>query len=216
MEKSLSTQDYEFKFSSSFLGIVAFTTTSMRPSQTSDELIRRWQQGDPTAFAEIVAQWQQPIVRFLARLIGSALAPDLAQEVFLKLYRSVGNYRDQGYFKAWLYRIALNVVRDHQRRAEARPKLHPWSDHDQIDGIESMGQTMVRVELQQAVEYALIMLPETQRETLVLRHYEQLTFEDMARLLETPVTTLKSRFSAALLRIKTELMQQGWGVEDLS
>jgi RNA polymerase sigma-70 factor (ECF subfamily) len=186
----------------------------MLTTDDSDDLIRRWQQGDPAAFADLVARWQQPIARFLARLVGPALAPDLTQEVFLKLYRSAGLYRHQGHFQSWLYRLALNIARDHHRRVAARPALQPWNGQDQPHG-DPAAQVLVRAELCEAVRLVLANLPLPQREALVLRHYEGISFEAMARLLHTPATTLKSRFAAALLRVKDDLTRHGWSAEDL-
>src|SRR6516225_9730352 len=88
-----------------------------------EELVARWQAGDVQAFAALVRRWQQPIARFLARLVGSlGLASDLCQDVFLRAYVAGPRYRG-GKFSAWLYRIALNAARDvsRRRRHEALP-----------------------------------------------------------------------------------------------
>jgi RNA polymerase sigma-70 factor (ECF subfamily) len=189
----------------------------MASTDDSDGLIRRWQRGDPAGFAGLVARWQQPMARFLARLVGPAQAPDLTQEVFVKLYRSARHYRHDGHFQAWLYRLGLNVARDHHRRVAARPALQPWNGQERPDDESAAAaQVLVRTELCTAVQHALNVLPLPQREALVLRHYEGQSFEAMARLLGTPATTLKSRFAAALLRVKDELTRQGWGAEDLT
>src|SRR5215212_2262070 len=147
----------------------ALTRLSMATTDDSDGLIRRWQQGDTAAFAGLVARWQQPMARFLVRLVGQTVAPDLTQEVFLKVYRSAGLYRHQGHFQAWLYRLALNLARDHHRRAASRPALQPWNGQEH-PGEHGVGQVLVRSELCEAVQQALGALPLPQREALVLRH----------------------------------------------
>src|SRR5262245_47723251 len=177
------------------------------------EYVRRWQRGDPTAFEEIVRRWQQPVARFLGRLRGTAEAvPDLCQEVFLRVYLAAGRYRDSGAFSTWVYRIALNVARDDARRRRHRPQ--PLADHDPAQDQESVELQSERRELERAVTQALAELPDALREALVLRHYEGMSFEEMGRVLSTPASTLKSRFAAALARLRTRLQQLGWTCEE--
>src|SRR5690349_6670456 len=103
----------------------------MEPSEA--ELMRRWQDGDTASFEEIVRRWQGRVGRLLARLAGPSAAPDLCQEVFLRLYGARARYREEGAFATWVYRIALNVARDAGRRRRPDRALsngrHPL-DHD--------------------------------------------------------------------------------------
>jgi RNA polymerase sigma-70 factor (ECF subfamily) len=175
------------------------------------DLVRRWQRGDATAFEALVRRWQAPVARFLARLVPRAdLVPDLCQEVFLRLYLARSRYRDGGTFSAWLYRIALNVARDCLRRR--RPAL-PLPEQD-LAATSPTDHDCERQELADAVARALDELPPAQREVLVLRHYEGMSFEDMARLLGAPASTLKSRFAAALDRLRGRLGRLGWCHEE--
>src|SRR5262249_49414873 len=107
------------------------------------------------------------------------------------------------------YRIALNLARDAGRRrrdlrplpddlAQAAPAVSPCEHQERIA----------------AVSAALADLPENLREVLVLRHYEGLNFEQIARILDTPASTLNSRFAAALARLRTRLAREGWGTEE--
>jgi RNA polymerase sigma-70 factor (ECF subfamily) len=90
------------------------------------ELMRRWRGGDSRAFEDLVDRWQQPVARFLYRLTGRAdLVADLVQKVFLRVFQAGTRYRENGTFAPWLYRIALNVGRDAQRRRrDTLPSLH--------------------------------------------------------------------------------------------
>jgi len=177
------------------------------------DLIRRWQRGDATAFEAIVRRWQQPMGRFLFRLAGRAeLANDLCQEVFLRVYRAGPRYRDNGAFSTWLYRIALNVARDAARRSRRQPSS--LSDQEIIDREASAETRFQQQELARIVADCLAELPEPLRVVLVLHHYEQMNFEEIARLTGTPASTLKSRFAAALGRLRTRLQQLGWGPEE--
>jgi RNA polymerase sigma-70 factor (ECF subfamily) len=174
------------------------------------ELIGRWRRGDSVAFEELVRRWQAPIGRFLARQLGrTEQVADLCQEVFLRVYRAGPRYRESGAFSTWLYRIALNLARDAARR---RRKLRPLPDDlAQVAPAESPCEQRERIA---AVSAALADLPENLREVLVLRHYEGLSFEQIARILDTPASTLKSRFAAALDRMRTRLAREGWGTEE--
>jgi RNA polymerase sigma-70 factor (ECF subfamily) len=176
--------------------------------------MRRWQEGDGAAFEALVRRWEQPVARFLGRLAGaSGSVPDLCQEVFLRVYQAGPRYRETGAFSTWLYRIALNVARDAGRR-NRRPH-QPLKDREPAAVTESAETACERRELAQAVAQALAELPGPLREVLVLRHYEGMSFEHMARLLRTPASTLKSRFAAALTHMRRSLRQLGWGQEEV-
>jgi RNA polymerase sigma-70 factor (ECF subfamily) len=177
------------------------------------DLVRRWRCGDAAAFEALVRRWQEPVARFLARLAGRTEAvPDLCQEVFLRVYLAGSRYREAGAFSTWLYRIALNVARDAGRRGrrQPRPLAGPEPAAD-APGVESACE---RRELAGAVAEAVAALPPPLREVLVLRHYEGMRFEEMGRLLGVPASTLKSRFTAALARLREHFRRTGWGDEE--
>jgi RNA polymerase sigma-70 factor (ECF subfamily) len=172
------------------------------------ELMCRWRRGDVAAAAQIVERWQQPLARFLLRFVGRPdRVQDLCQEVFLRVMKAAPRYREEGRFSTWLFQIALNVARDaarcngrvpeqlmeEPRGADAAP-LADVCDH----------------ELANAVGCAFRELPPRQREVLTLRHDAGMSFEEMARVLNTPASTLKSRFAAALNRLRSRLAELGW------
>jgi RNA polymerase sigma-70 factor, ECF subfamily len=178
------------------------------------ELVARWQRGDADAFEALVRRWEGPIARFLARLVGPGeLVADLCQEVFLRAYHAGARYRPMGAFSTWLYRIALNVARDAARRGRRRPVALAGAEEvpDRGQSAEAICQER---ELAGAVAQALAELPEPLRVVLVLRHYEGMSFEEMGRLTGTPASTLKSRFAAALGRLRVRMQQLGWGPEE--
>ena len=168
------------------------------------DLLPGWQSGEPAAFAALVRRWQQPIARFLFHLVDQKdLVQDLCQEVFLRVFLAAPRYRETGQFSAWLYRIALNVVRDFSRSRGRELKLY----QDASPLAESPGPETCceQQELARHVSEAVFELPESLRVVLVLRHYQGMSFEHMARMLGTPASTLKSRFAAALLRLRERL-----------
>jgi RNA polymerase sigma-70 factor (ECF subfamily) len=177
------------------------------------ELIEHWQRGEATAFAALVHRWQQPVARFLAHLLGpSGPVQDLCQEVFLRVYNARPNYRESGTFATWLYRIALNVARDAGRRRRREPL--PLTNGDLKGHAPAPDAVCEQRELTRIVSRAVAELPESLRLVLVLRHYEGMSFEDIARLTATPASTLKSRFGAALARLRQRLPQLGYAPED--
>jgi RNA polymerase sigma-70 factor (ECF subfamily) len=175
--------------------------------------MERWRRGDSRAFTELVNHWQQPLARFFARLLGRpAPVHDLCQEVFLRVYQAAGQYREKGNFAAWLYRIALNIGRDAQRRGRHQPGTLTEAEPTDPEGApETLCQ---RRELHHLVMEAVAALPETLRAVLALRHDAGLNFEEIARLTGIPASTLKSRFTAALGRLRDHLRAHGYGPEE--
>jgi RNA polymerase sigma-70 factor (ECF subfamily) len=168
------------------------------------ELIRRWQGGDPAAFAALVRRWQQPMARFLYHMVQrNELIQDLCQEVFLRAYQAGPRYRENGRFSSWLYTIALNVARD-ASRGRQRESL-PIDEEVLAARSLSPASSCEQQELAGIVRRAVAELPEPLRIVLVLRHYEGMNFEQISRLLGTPASTLKSRFAAALGRLREQL-----------
>ena len=179
------------------------------------ELMSRWQRGDEASFEQLVRRWQQPMARFLFRLTGRAEAVhDLCQEVFLRLYAARTNYRENGHFSGWLYRVALNVARDAARRRSHVPA--PLEQADPVDPAAPAEAICQRRELARLVAEAVAELPEPLRIVLALRHDEGLSFEEIARLTGTPASTLKSRFAAALRELRTQLARHGYGPEEIT
>ena len=176
--------------------------------------MERWRQGDETAFEAVVERWRRPVARFLFRYTGRAdCVQDLCQEVFLRLYQSGPRYRETGAFPGWLFRIALNVARDAARR---RRGPSPLTEAEVIDPAVSAETLCRRRELAGLMARAAAELPEALRIVLALRHDELLSFEEIARLTGAPASTVKSRFAAALVRLRTRLEQYGYGPEEIT
>jgi RNA polymerase sigma-70 factor (ECF subfamily) len=173
---------------------------------TDADLMRRWRGGDAGAFEALVRRWQRRVAALLGRLAGPRAAADLCQEVFLRLYQAGPRYREEGAFTTWLYRIALNVARDAGRRARHDPR--PLAGHEPPAG-GAPDDDACRREAAHLVADAVAELPDPLRDVLILRHYEDMSFEDIARLTGTPASTLKSRFAAALARLRVRLEQRG-------
>ena len=177
------------------------------------QLMERWQRGDPAAFEELVRRWQPVVARLLGRLVTRREeVSDLCQEVFVRVYHARERYRENGAFAGWLYRIALNVSRDAERHHRREPAS--LQGQEPAARASAADEVCEQRELTAAVMQALAELPESLRVVLVLHHYEKLNFEQIARLTDTPASTVKSRFAAALGRLRVRLQQLGWGPEE--
>ena len=163
-----------------------------------------WRNGNPAAFEMLVRRWQQPVARFLFHVVGreEPLA-DLCQEVFLRVYEHRSRYRETGTFSGWLYRIALNVARDALRRRCKEPR--GLGDVEPAAAGPSPEAACEQAERGRIVAQTVAELPEPLRVVLVLRHYEEMSFEQIARMLGKPASTIKSRFQAALQRLRDRL-----------
>jgi RNA polymerase sigma-70 factor (ECF subfamily) len=170
------------------------------------ELIQRWRGGDSAAFEDLVQRWQRPVARFLCHLAGRrAPIEDRCQEVFLRVYRTRADYREQGAFSTWLFQIALNVARDARDRAGREERLlGSVGPQPPAVAADVVCQTREHAAL---VQRALTDLPEELRIVVVLKHYEGLRFAEIARITGTPASTVKSRFAAALQRLRETLRE---------
>lgn len=171
-------------------------------AEPDGDRMRRWAAGDRAAFAEIVRAWEGPVGRFAYRLTFDVhAAADITQEVFLRLFRGGAKYQDAGRFKTWLYQIALNLCRDAARSKARKPSVPLTVDIDPPGG----GDEDVHRETAEVVAAAVAALPDQLREVVVLRHYEDMSFEAMGRMLGVPATTLKSRFGVAMKELEAVL-----------
>ncbi len=186
-----------------------------------DELaptIHRAQQGDASAFEELVDAFSARLYGFLFRLTGSrSVAEELVQEVFLRVVRTIGRYQHEGRFKAWIFRIAANLARDRVRRLTRRPRIVSLSGADgDGQGLEdSLGDTthvspehdMALADDVDRLQQAFSRLPEAEREVLLLRHYSDMSFAQIAESMGTPLGTALARSHRALGKLR-EMMGQ--------
>ena len=162
------------------------------------ELVERVRKGDDRAFEMLVLVYQERIFRLIRRMLNHREGvEDLAQEVFLRAYRSLDGFRGQSSFYTWLYKIALNTCRNYYRTMGRRPEGSVVDSESLIDGMESATPNpeaeAVRSELWDTVQGSLQELPPEQREAVVLCDLEGLSYEEMASVIGIPVGTVRSR-----------------------
>ncbi|HKS36727.1 MAG TPA: sigma-70 family RNA polymerase sigma factor [Verrucomicrobiae bacterium] len=170
-------------------------------------------QDDEQAFAQLVRRWEGPIQRLCIRMLGDAhRGEDLSQEAFARVFARRKEYQPSGKFSTWLWRIAMNLCYDELRRLKRR------SESSLDDGGEAFGlddafiapepppdRSMVEQERGELVRQALMRLPEAYRSVLVMRHYEDLKFREIAEVLDIPEGTVKSRMAEALTQMGRQL-----------
>jgi RNA polymerase sigma-70 factor (ECF subfamily) len=171
--------------------------------QTDEWLARRVQHGDLSDLAVLVQRHHSPLLGFLYRFTGGdrLLAEDLTQETFLRALRSIQQYRPTQRFKPWLYAIAVNVARDHFKRADTRYAVALTDEEftslaDPIELDDSIADDSQRVAA------AIRALPVHQREALILRYYQDLSLAEIAETLAIPIGTVKSRLSLGLRQLR--------------
>lgn len=168
-------------------------------------LIDRSAQGDQDAFRQLVQRYHRLVISVAFRALGDmGLAEDVAQEVFLKIYRALPTYRHEKPFVHWLHRIAGNAVTDAIRR------LRPVVSLDGLEqppaGKEEDPQDLVtRHELQRAVRHAIAKLPSHYRDALALQVFHEMTYEEIARTLDVPLGTVMSRLNSAKRLLRDRL-----------
>ena len=167
--------------------------------------------GDMAAFEQLVERHQTLVAGTVARMLGSNLdVEDVAQQVFLRVWKSASRYVPRAKFTTWLLKITRNLVfnelRRRKRHATNPLQLEPEGEELQVKDERSQGprELLLERELQTAVDASIAQLPENQRMALVLRRYEELSYEEIAEVLDQSVPAVKS----LLFRARTELRER--------
>ena len=166
-------------------------------------------QDDAEAFAQLVERWEQPIFRLCARMIGDAgRAEDLTQEIFAKVFTKRKDFKPDGKFSTWLWRVALNHCYDELRRLKRRNEEELGDDDDFVSGEAGPDARAASEEECELVRRGLMKLPELNRTVLALRFCEGLKLREIAEILELPETTVHSRIAVGLAQITRILKPQ--------
>lgn len=189
---------------------------SMTDHELAD-LIRRAQNRDPEAFDALIDAYGRRLHGYLYRLTGSRDdADDLLQELFLRVVRMIGGYTHDGRFEAWLFRIATNLARDRVRRCGRAAGVVNWEAEaagGRDGGPAGTASTsepppdssLILREDVDALQRALADLPGAEREVVLLRHFSELSFPEIARLMGTPLGTALARAHRGLAKLRLRL-----------
>jgi len=182
--------------------------------RSDEELVEACRAGETSAFDVLVGRWEDKIRGAAWRVLGSEEeARDVAQEAFLKAYRGLDAFKREARFSSWLYQIALNLCRDRLRRRRTRASVS-------LEELEEAGPVLVeprpgahelaiQSDLATIVRRAVEALAEEQREVVILKEYEGLTFLEIAQALDVPVSTVKTRLYRGLGQLRVRLERAG-------
>jgi RNA polymerase sigma-70 factor (ECF subfamily) len=180
---------------------------------TDEQLVERALAGDGDAFGEVVRRWERKIYALSYGITGSVEeARDAAQETFIAAYRNLQGFRGEAKVSSWLHRIAVNQCITRQRRARVRAETG-IEDEEKVPTLRlvsngSGGSPAHRAESKQraeAVRQAVASLPRELREVVLLKEFEELTFQEIADALGIPLSTVKGRLYTALRQLRLRL-----------
>ena len=168
------------------------------------DLIASAQQGDRQAFTELVCRHQNGVVGLIYRMCGDPQqAEDAAQEAFVRVWQNLNSYKPQHAFRSWLYRIATNAALDSLRRERPSVELDSLSLVDASTGPEQATEENQRAVL---VRKAIAHLSAPLRIVLILREYQELSYQEISEVLDIPTGTVMSRLNTARSQLRQELL----------
>jgi RNA polymerase sigma-70 factor (ECF subfamily) len=172
------------------------------------DCVRRIQHGESDAFEVLVRRHEKTIFNLVYRMLGDYEdAAEVSQEVFLSAYRAIGQFRGDANFSTWLYRIALNHATTRRRSVHSRQhRTVPIEDMELLrDAQPGPAETLEKKEMQERVQLALNKLAPEDATVILLRDLQDVPYDEVARVLEIPVGTVKSRLHRARQALKSLL-----------
>lgn len=182
--------------------------------QTDESLMRRIASGDLAAFDTLYSRYHQQIYNFVRKQVSAPeTAEDLVQEIFLRVYRSAKGFDADKKFSSWMYRIALNEIKRHWKRSTARqayslnsPLGDGTGEAERQDLIEDQhpgpAEKFETESVSQNLRKLIDRLPEKQKTVVLLKVYQELTFEQIAEICECPLSTVLSRMRYAVSKLR--------------
>lgn len=195
---------------------VLFTEEVARPlgqgmSSAEDELLRRLRQRDARAFAQLVDQYKDMVINLVTRMLGTAAeAEDLAQEVFLRVWKGLPDFRGEAKLSTWIYRITINLCIAHRKTARARAQFLPadepaiWahpSMHTETDNPYAE-EAPLKARLTQLIGQ----MPEKYRTALTLYYLKNLSYLEIGEIMDVPMGTVKSHLFRAKAWLRERLL----------
>jgi RNA polymerase sigma factor RpoE len=187
----------------------------MSEREIDQALVERAQGGDQHAFDLLVSKYQRKLGRLLSRFIrDSAEVEDVSQEAFIKAYRALPSFRGDSAFYTWLYRIGINTAKNYLvsqgRRAPTTTEFdndeaETFEDASQLRDINTPESLLLSKQIGQTVNSAMDALPEELRTAIVLREIEGMSYEEIAKIMDCPIGTVRSRIFRAREAVAAKL-----------
>ena len=183
---------------------------------TDNELIQLVQQGNTRAFDALIDRHQERIFNAINFMVkDSYLAEDLIQDIFIKIINNLkqNKYNDEGKFLPWALRIAHNFCVDHFRKVKRTPTIKTSDDQDLFEIIKHSDHPadykMTRSQTHRNIQELVDLLPEEQREIIVLRHYANLSFKEIAQMTNCSINTALGRMRYGLINLRKMMNERG-------
>jgi RNA polymerase sigma factor (sigma-70 family) len=182
----------------------------MRHSELNDqELIVRYRQGDEQSLKELITRHQRKVFTSIYLLIKDReLAEDIFQDTFIKVINTLkaGNYNEEGKFLSWVMRIGHNLVIDHFRRQQKMPMARDTEEYSLFDFIpladENVEDKIIKGQIHDTVRRMIDELPDDQREVVIMRHYGNMSFKEIADITNVSINTSLGRMRYALINLR--------------
>ncbi len=186
----------------------------MSATQLTDQvLVHNYLNGDESALSVLIQRHQQKVFSYIKMLVkDSQLAEDIFQDVFVKVIHTLksGNYNEEGKFLPWIMRIAHNLSIDHFRRAKRMPLVqNSRADGEEFDVFrtlrimdDNVEDKLVKTQILKDVKRLIQELPPEQQEVLILRHYADLSFQEIAEMTNVSINTALGRMRYALINLR--------------
>jgi RNA polymerase sigma-70 factor (ECF subfamily) len=171
--------------------------------ETDHHILERVKKGDRQAFSNLVLKHQKALLRIVLRMTGeTTLAEDVVQEAFMKAFEKLDTFEGRSSFKSWLFQIGVNTARN-----KLRSRRDPHVDIDKVDVSVAHHQELdlARIDLRTLIQTEVNKLPLKQKTALSLRIYEDLSFAEIADIMECPYDTAKANYRHALIKLKNKL-----------
>jgi RNA polymerase sigma-70 factor (ECF subfamily) len=182
---------------------------------TDQQLVRSYMDGNANALSELVERYKDKIFTSIYLLVKDKyLAEDIFQDVFIRIIDTLrnGRYTDEGKFLPWAMRIAHNMCVDHFRKVKRSPSIKTSDDHDIFEVLnfhEASAETKIMEnQTHEKVRKMIDMLPEDQREVIILRNYADLSFKEIAALTNSSINTCLGRMRYALINLRKMMTEK--------
>jgi RNA polymerase sigma-70 factor (ECF subfamily) len=191
-------------------------TLGLEQTTSDEQIVQRALSGDADAFGEIVIRWERRIFALSYGILGREEdARDATQETFINAFRNLRNFRGEAKVSSWLHRIAVNQCISRQRRAKVRGETPLEDEHESVGASlftavrQSPASEAENSQRTLMVRRAISSLPPDLKQVVVMKEFEELTFQEIATVLDLPLSTVKSRLYTALKQLRMRLERQG-------
>ena len=184
---------------------------------SDNELVSAYMEGNTISFDVLLSRHQSKIFNYILSLVkDKALADDIFQDTYIKIVNTLrsGNYRNEGKYIQWAMRIAHNLVIDHFRKSKRFPSVRGDESFDIFDVLgsseDSIEQTIIKSQIRDDVKKLIRQLPQEQRKVLLMRHYSEMSFKEIADKTGVSINTALGRMRYALINMRRLAEEMLW------